>query len=50
MLDMLPIGVKDDNWYKDTPELLTIPPETRRKHVAIFGATGVEGAKGDSLN
>lgn len=40
MLDVLPIGIKEDNWYKDKPDVFTIPPETRRKHQAIFGATG----------
>src|SRR5579864_8633226 len=40
MLEHLPIGTKDENWYKDQEAIFTISPETRRKHVAIFGATG----------
>lgn len=40
MLDLLPIGTRDENWYQDRPEMFAIPAETRRKHVAIFGATG----------
>jgi Helicase HerA, central domain/TraM recognition site of TraD and TraG len=40
MIDHLPIGTKDDNFFQDSPPAFTIPPETRRKHMAIFGATG----------
>lgn len=38
MLHMLPIGIKQDSWYdkSDKPDVFTIPPETRRKHVALF--------------
>jgi DNA helicase HerA-like ATPase len=40
MIDHLPIGTKQENWYQNKPPVFTIPPETRRKHLAIFGATG----------
>jgi len=40
MLDHMPIGTRDENWYQDEPGIFLIPPETRRKHAAIFGATG----------
>ena len=40
MLDHVPIGTKDENWLRSEPEIFTISPETRRKHLAIFGATG----------
>jgi hypothetical protein len=40
MLEHLPIGTKDENWFQEEDRILTISPETRRKHVAIFGATG----------
>ena len=40
MLDLLPIGTKDENWYQEKPPIFTIPADTRRKHMAIFGATG----------
>ena len=40
MIDYLPIGTKQENWYQNKPPVFTIPPETRRKHLAIFGATG----------
>src|SRR5580698_9342779 len=40
MLDHIPIGTNDENWYQDNQPIFTISPDTRRKHVAIFGATG----------
>jgi len=40
MFDHLPIGTTDENWFQDDQPIFTISPETRRKHVAIFGATG----------
>ena len=40
MLDHLPIGTKDENWFQEEDRIVTISPDTRRKHVAIFGATG----------
>jgi hypothetical protein len=40
MFEHLPIGTKDENWFQEEDAILTISPETRRKHVAIFGATG----------
>jgi hypothetical protein len=40
MLETLPIGTKDDNWFQEQDPIFTIPPDTRRKHIAIFGATG----------
>lgn len=40
MLDLLPIGTRDDSWHRDKPEIFMIPAETRRKHTAIFGSTG----------
>jgi len=40
MLEALPIGTKDENWYADDQAIFTISPETRRTHVAMFGATG----------
>ncbi len=40
MLEALPIGTRDENWYQDEQAVFTIPPETRRNHLAIFGATG----------
>src|SRR5258708_7969611 len=40
MLEDLPIGTKDENWYRGEQAMFTISSETRRKHVAIFGATG----------
>lgn len=40
MLDHLPIGTQDENWFQENDGIFTIPPETRRKHLAIFGATG----------
>ena len=39
MLEHLPIGTKDENWFQEEEAIFTIAPETR-KHVAIFGATG----------
>ena len=40
LLEHVPIGTKDENWYRDDEAIFTISPETRRKHLAIFGATG----------
>jgi hypothetical protein len=40
MLQPVPIGTKDENWFQENDGIFTIPPETRRKHLAIFGATG----------
>ena len=40
MLEAIPIGTKDENWYQEEQSIFTISPETRRTHVAIFGATG----------
>ncbi len=40
MLDHLPIGTKDENWLQEADRIVTISPDTRRKHLAIFGATG----------
>src|SRR5581483_4294334 len=40
MLSHLPIGTKDENWFQENDGVFTISPETRRKHLAIFGATG----------
>lgn len=40
MLDHVPIGTKDENWFQENDGIFTISPETRRKHLAIFGATG----------
>ena len=40
MLEHLPIGTRDENWFQENDAIFTIPPETRRKHLAIFGATG----------
>jgi ABC-type phosphate/phosphonate transport system ATPase subunit len=40
MLDTLPIGTKDENWFQEKDSIFTIQPETRRKHLAMFGATG----------
>ncbi len=40
MLEHLPIGTTDENWFQENHGIFTISPETRRKHVAIFGATG----------
>ena len=39
MIDPLPIGVKDDDFF-DQQRTFAILPEARRKHMAIFGATG----------
>src|ERR1700677_4731134 len=40
MLETLPIGTKDENWFQPEDGIFTIPPETRRKHLPILGATG----------
>jgi len=40
MLEHVPIGTKDENWFQEEDGIFTISPETRRKHLAIFGATG----------
>jgi hypothetical protein len=40
MLEHVPIGTKDENWFQENDAIFTISPETRRKHLAIFGATG----------
>jgi hypothetical protein len=40
MLEHVPIGTKDENWFQEEGGIFTISPETRRKHLAIFGATG----------
>src|ERR1700746_1848775 len=40
MLEHIPIGTKDENWFQENDSIVTIPPEPRRKHLAIFGATG----------
>jgi Helicase HerA, central domain len=40
MLEHLPIGTQDEKWYQEDNPIFTISPDTRRKHVAIFGATG----------
>jgi ABC-type thiamine transport system ATPase subunit len=40
MLDSLPIGTRADNWYQEKEGAFLIQPDTRRKHIAIFGATG----------
>jgi len=40
MLEHVPIGTKDENWFQEDDGVFTISPETRRKHLAIFGATG----------
>src|SRR5690349_19798251 len=40
MLEHIPIGTKDENWFQENDSIFTIPPETRCKHLAIFGATG----------
>jgi hypothetical protein len=40
MLEPIPIGTKDENWFQENDSIFTIPPETRRKHLAVFGATG----------
>jgi hypothetical protein len=40
MIDHLPLGIKEDNFFQEKGTPFTIPPETRRKHMAIFGATG----------
>jgi len=40
MLSHIPIGTKDENWFQEEDGIFTISPETRRKHLAIFGATG----------
>jgi hypothetical protein len=36
MLETLPIGTKDDNWFQDQDPIFTISPDTRRKHIAPF--------------
>jgi hypothetical protein len=38
MLDSTPIGTHADNYFGE-PEF-TVPPDARRKHIAIFGGTG----------
>jgi len=43
MIDPLPIGSKDGDFsglWQNKETVFVIPPEARRKHVAIFGATG----------
>jgi Helicase HerA, central domain len=40
MLEHVPIGTNDENWFQENDGIFTISPETRRKHLAIFGATG----------
>jgi len=35
----LPIGKTDDPF--DSDRVLTIPPDARRKHIAVFGKSGV---------
>jgi ABC-type cobalamin/Fe3+-siderophores transport system ATPase subunit len=39
MITPLLIGIKDDGIF-DRGEAFVIPPDARRKHMAIFGATG----------
>lgn len=39
MIDFIPIGTRNDGFFvEDEPYI--IPPDARRKHMAIFGATG----------
>jgi ABC-type phosphate transport system ATPase subunit len=41
MLETLPIGTKDDNWFQEQDPIFTISPDTRREaHRAIFRPTG----------
>lgn len=40
MFDHVPIGTQDENWFQENDGIFTISPEARRKHFAIFGATG----------
>jgi DNA helicase HerA-like ATPase len=40
MIDHLPLGITEGNFFHDKQAAFTIPPETRRKHMAVFGATG----------
>lgn len=35
----LPVGLTDEPY--DSGRILTLPPHARRKHIAIFGKTGV---------
>lgn len=41
MIEPLPIGTKEsDNLFADQHEVVTLLPEVRWKHMAVFGATG----------
>ena len=39
MIDSIPIGTRNDGYFGEA-EPFIIPPDARRKHMAIFGATG----------